>query len=308
MNRRIFLVSGTIALLFAVHLIGNAGGQTPRVRSEPSLSLGIVSQKPQEAVEERFQDFVNYLAQRLSRTSESKGRIVVAPTAVQLTKLLEEKKVDFYMESPYPTYLVNRLGVARVLLRRWKGGVAEYKSIIFTRTDSGITRLEDLLGKIIVFEDPGSTSAYLLPKVLLINKGFMVAEKSSFEATVSPKEIGYLFAGSERNIVTWVLSKKAAAGAFSNDDLAKLDEKRKAEFFILAETKMFPRHLLSVRKDLDPVLVKRLQDILLSMHQDEQGRRILQKTDNTTQFDLLPGGEEGVRRQLMEVFRPRVAK
>lgn len=308
MNRRIFLVSGTIALLFAVHLIGNAGGQTPRVRSEPSLSLGIVSQKPQEAVEERFQDFVNYLAQRLSPTSEIKGGIVVAPTALQLATLLEEKKVDFYMESPYPTYLVNRLGVARVLLRRWKGGVAEYKSIIFTRTDSGITRLEDLLGKIIVFEDPGSTSAYLLPKVLLLNKGFMVTEKSSFEATVSPKEIGYLFAGSERNIVTWVLSKKAAAGAFSNDDLAKLDEKRKAKVFILAETEMFPRHLLSVRKDLDPALVKRLQETLLSMHQDEQGRRILHRTDNTTQFDLLPGGEEGVRRQLMEVFRPRVAK
>lgn len=302
MNRRIFLVSGTIALLFAIHLIGNAAGQTPLVRPEPSLSLGIVSHKPQEAVEERFQDFVDYLARRLSRTSEIKGRIVVAPTALQLAKLLEEKNVDFYMESPYPTYLINRLGVAR------KGGVAEYKSIIFTRTDSGITRLEDLLGKIIVFEDPGSTSAYLLPKVLLLNKGFMVTEKSSFEATVSPKEIGYLFAGSERNIVTWVLSKKAAAGAFSNDDLAKLDEKRKAEFFILAETEMFPRHLLSVRKDLDPALVKRLQETLLSMHQDEQGRRILQRTDNTTQFDLLPGGEVGVRRQLMEVFRPRVAK
>lgn len=308
MKQRVFLASGTIVLLFVFHLIGDAGGQSPQVSAEPSLSLGIVSQKSQEAVEERFQDFVNYLARKLSATSEIKGSIVLAPTALQLAKLLEEKKVDFYMESPYPTYLINRLGVARMLLRRWKGGMAEYRSIIFTKTDSGIARLEDLLGKIIVFEDPGSTSAYLLPKVLLLKRGFLLTEQSSFEASVSSKEIGYLFAHSEKNIVNSVLSKKAAAGAFSNDDFAKLDERKKAEIFILAETEMFPRHLLSVRKDLDPVLVRRLQDALLSMHQDEQGRRILQKTDNTTQFDLLPGGEEGLRRRLMEVFHPRVAK
>jgi len=43
---------------------------------------------------------------------------------------------------------------------------------------------------------------------------------------------------------------------------------------------------------------------LLSMSQDEEGRTIMLQTDNTTRFDLLPGGEEAVRRKLIETFRP----
>jgi ABC-type phosphate/phosphonate transport system substrate-binding protein len=52
-----------------------------------------------------------------------------------------------------------------------------------------------------------------------------------------------------------------------------------------------PRHLVSVRKDLAPVLVKQVKKVLLSMHQNPEGQRILQKTDGTTKFDALPGGE-----------------
>src|SRR6185503_10062521 len=107
------------------------------------------------------------------------GMIIVAPTAGQMIKLLEEKRVDLYMESPYPTYLINRLGAAKLLLRRWKGGIAEYRSLIFTRKENGIARLEDLRGKIIAFEDPGSTSGYFLPKLLLLKKGFSVVGKPS---------------------------------------------------------------------------------------------------------------------------------
>ena len=70
----------------------------------------------------------------------------------------------------------------------------------------------------------------------------------------------------------------------------------------LAETDRLPRHLVSVRKDLDPPLVNRLEKILLSMHQDPQGRRILQRTDGTTKFDEFPGGEPAMRQRLLDTF------
>ena len=102
-----------------------------------------------------------------------------------------------------------------------------------------------------------------------------------------------------------VLSNRVAAGAFSNDDYGAVDEKQKAEIAILAQSDPFPRHLVSVRKDLDSTVKTRLKETLLSMNQDEEGRKIMQQTDNTTRFDLLPGGEETVRRKLVETFRPR---
>ena len=49
-------------------------------------------------------------------------------------------------------------------------------------------------------------------------------------------------------------------------------------------------------------VVDRLREVLLSMHKNVEGRRILKKTGGTTKFDILPGGEEGVRRRLLESF------
>ena len=306
MNRqthRISLLLVIVALLFAPRFLGRAVGQTQEKAKTKTLSLGIVFDGPHEPIEGHFRDFVDYVARKFSSIPETKGTIVIAPTALQLVKLLEEKRVDFYIESPYPTYLINRQGAAILLLRRWKGGMGEYRSILLINKESGINRLEDFRGKIIAFEDPGSTSGYFLPKLFLLKKRFTLTEKPGLEAKVSPKEIGYIFTRSDTKIVDLLLAKKVAAGALSNDDYASLDEKRRANITILAETETVPRHLVSIRKDLDSAVAKRLKEILLSMHQDDEGRKILQQTDNTTKFDLLPGGEELLRRKLVELYR-----
>ena len=300
-RRQIFSIAAIAALLFGAIPGSNAAGQAPERVEAKTISLGIVSEIHQQEIEEHFHDFVRYVARKLSSVSDIEGKVVIAPTLFELAKLLEQKQVDFYMESPYPTYVINNVhGAAKLLLRRWKGGMAEYRSLIFTKRNSEIKRLEDLRGKMIVFEDPESTSGHLLPKFFLLRRGFKLAEKS--QPNTSPAEIGYIFAGSQEKLVDLVLTKQVAAGAFSNDDYATLDEKRRSDITILAQTEMLPRHLLSIRRDLAPALASRLEEILLSMHEDDEGRRILQKADDTTKFDMLPGGEAGVRRRLLETF------
>ena len=305
-SRRVSVALSVAVFLLAIVL--KADAQTKQTTNTKPLTLGVVFQGSRQPLEEHFRPLVNYAARKLTPTAETKGMVVVAPTAGQMMKLLEEKRVDFYMESPYPTYLINRLGAARLLLRRWKGGIAEYHSLIFTSKESGIERLEDLRGKIIAFEDTGSTSGYFLPKLFLLNKGFSVVEKPGIKAKVSSGEIGYIFADTYKNIASLVLQNKLAAGAFSNDDYTNVDDTSKASIAILGESEPMPRHLVSVRKDLPDPVAKRLKEALLSMHQDEEGKNILGKTDNTTKFDLLPGGEEMVRRKLVELYRPRRGK
>ena len=283
---------------------GTTAGESPAPVTIKALTLGIVSTTSQKEIEEHFQNFVRYLARKLGAGRDIEGRVIIVPTALQMAKQLEEKKIDFYMESPYPTYLINKQGAAVLLLRRWKSGMAEYRSLIFSKQDGETSRLEQMRGKIIAFEDPGSTSGYFLPKVLLLKKGFKLTEKPRLDAKVDPKEIGYVFASTDVNVVNLVLSNRVAAGAFSNDDYSALGAKQKAEIAILAQTELFPRHLVSVRKDLDSTVKTRLKETLLSMNQDQEGRKIMQQTDNTTRFDLLPGGEETVRRKLIETFRP----
>jgi phosphonate transport system substrate-binding protein len=276
-----------------------------QTKNTNTLVLGVVFQGAAQPVEAHFRPLIEYVAHKFSSTTETKGMIIVAPTAGQMIKLLEEKRVDLYMESPYPTYLINRLGAARLLLRAWKGGMAEYRSLIFTSKQSGITEPKELRGKIIAFEDPGSTSGYFLPKLFLLKKGFSMSEQASPESKISAGEIGYIFTNTSDEVVRLVLQKKVTAGAFSTDDYRALEDKNKPLISILGETESVPRHLVSVRKDLPETVVKRLKSVLLAMDQDKEGQQILKQTDNTTKFDSLPGGEEMVRRKLVELYRPR---
>lgn len=290
-------------LLFDVVLGSRAIGQMPGRMEAKTITLGIVAETNQKEVEEHFQDFVRYVARKLSSASAIEGRIVVAPTQPRLANLLTEKKADFYMESPYATYLINDVyGAGKLLLRRWKGGMSEYESLIFTKRNSTTKRLEDLRGRIIAFEDPGSTSGHFLPKLFLSRRGFKLSPKSRIEDNLSPGAVGYIFAYSQDKLVDLVLTEQVAAGAFSNDDYATLDAGKKSEITILTQTDRLPRHLLSIRRSLAPVLADRLEKLLLSMDQDAEGRLILQKTDGTTKFDALPGGELRMRKQLLDTF------
>jgi len=278
-------------------------GQTSGRVEVRTLTLGIVSPIDQKEIEKHFREFVEYVARKLSSAAKIEGKVVIAATPSQLASLLTAKQVDFYMESPYPTYVINDVeGAGMLLLRRWKGGMAEYKTLIFTKRNSATKRLDDLRGKIIAFEDPGSTSGHFLPKFFLSRSGFKLAEKTRVEPNVRAGEIGYIFAYSQAALMDLVLTDQVAAGAFSDDDYAALEETKKSDLVILAETERLPRHLLSIRKDLDRALAKRLEEILLSMHDDPEGRKVLEKTDQTTKFDALPGGEAAMRRRLLETF------
>ncbi len=295
--------SAIAALVCGMILAVNAAGQGMERAKAQTLTLGIVSESHRAQVEGHFQDFARYVAGKLSAAPDFEGKVMIAPSAFQIARLIEQKKVDFYMESPYPTYLINDMhGAAKLLLRRWKSGMAEYRSLIFTKNNGEVSRLEDLRGKVLAFEDPGSTSGYFLAKSFLLKKGFKFADKSRFDPYGSPTEVGYIFAYSQEKLVDMVLAKQVAGGAFSDDDYAKLDEKTKSAITILAQTERVPRHFLSVRRDFSPPLIERLEKILVSMHENEQGRRILRNTDDTTKFDLLPEGEAAMRRRLAEIF------
>lgn len=296
------LVLAITMLYLALFRADPAQGQTAE-NEQTTLTLGMVSEKYRSEIEDRFDDFVRYAAQKLSTAQRLDGAVMVAPSTFQLVKLLQQRRVDFYMESPYATYIINQVHHAgKLLLRQWKRGKVEYHSVIFTKGDSGINRLEDLRGKIIAFEDPDSTSGYYLPKLYLQRRGLKLVNKSRFDPHGAPTDVGYIFAGTQERLIEMVFTNQVAAGAFSDDDAAALEESKRSGLRVLGQTAPLPRHLLSIRADLDPALADRLERVLLSMHENDQGRRILTQADNTTKFDKLPGGEAEIRRRLLETF------
>ncbi len=125
---------GFTILVFELILGSGASAQTPRGLDAKTISLGIIAETNQKKAAANFQDFARYVGRKLSASSEIEGKVMIAPTHARLAGLLTERRADFYMESPYPTYLINDVyGAGKLLLRRWKGGMADYHSSIFTR-------------------------------------------------------------------------------------------------------------------------------------------------------------------------------
>ncbi len=301
--RQLVCLALALAAWFTVPGARQAGAQAAKSNTPKALQLGLVSEINKAAIEDHFRDFVRYVARHLAPGSEADAKVTIAPTPFELAKLLEQRRVDYFMESVYPTYQVNYVhGAGKTLLRRWKGGQAEYLSMIFTKRDGGIKQLSDLRGKTMVFEDPGSTSGFLMPKLFLSRNGYKLVEKKSYDPNAAPGEIQYSFAYLRSKLIEAVLTKQVAAGAISDDDYNGLDEKRKSDMTILAQTERLPRHLLSVRGDLEASIVGRLNDLLVAMHDDAEGLRILKKTDQTSKFDPLPGGEAALRKRLLDSF------
>src|SRR5215510_14426617 len=84
----------------------NAAGQTPERAKVPTVTLGIVSAINQTLIAHHFGDFVRYVGGKLDPGSVVDGKVIISPTPFQLASLIEHRNVYFYIDTPYPTYLI----------------------------------------------------------------------------------------------------------------------------------------------------------------------------------------------------------
>lgn len=229
---------------------------------------------------ERLKPIAEYLAERLEGHGIEGCDVVLDGKNSQTATaaLIRSGKLDLIFETPYASLaFAGKAGAVPILLIR-REGVLEYNSFIFARKDSGITTLGDLPGKVIAFEDPGSTSAYHLPRAALEAAGLRLAQLSEPEGEAPEGKVGYVFAGSELNVSSWVFFRRTAAGALSNTDWVSQDENPESfrrEFTILEKTEPVPRMLVLAAPDLGESLVRAVQAVLLDMPNHETGRTAL---------------------------------
>lgn len=278
-------------LLFFVFTSSNLYGQD--ISKKKTLTIGratddVITQQ------KKIEPIITYLVSRLKDTGIERGDVVLAGDnkVLNLIKLVKEGKIDIILESPLIATLLKVEADAVPILTVWRKGVGEYNSLLFVRKDSGIQKIEDLKGKLVAFKDPGSNSGYFLPQIGLKAKGLEMIELSSFNSIVPKDKVGYVFAGSELNISSWVFYKKAAAGALSN--LAWVSPKDvpqsyKKDFKIIYESPKTPEFIVLVRPGLPKRLVERIKEEFLMMDKSEAGREALKSYE----FDKFVEPDDG---------------
>lgn len=134
----------------------------------------------------------DYLSAELAGYGIAGVDIRLTDTLEEMRELFRTGEVDLVSETAFGAIELERDGLAQMLLREWKSGVAAYSTVIFARRDSGIAGINDLVGRSLAFEDRGSTSGYLVPRAYLARAGYDLVELDNPRARVPASSIHWL--------------------------------------------------------------------------------------------------------------------
>ncbi len=143
-----------------------------------------------------------------------------------------------------------------------------YQSYIIVHKDSTMERLEDLRGKVFAFSDPLSNSGKVVPTYILAKMG--ESPDTFFDR--------YFYTYAHDKSIKAVAQKTADGAAV---DSLIYDYEEEFNPIYTAQTKIIRKSSeygippVVVSKGIDPVVRERIKAILLNVHNDEEGKKIL---------------------------------
>ena len=138
------------------------------------LVLGRVSDNP-AAHYDQLKPLLNYVVERMADLGIREGQVLMARDGAAMANYLRQERVDWLTETAGAALAMMARGGAEPLALSWRGGLEQYHSVLVARHDSGIDGIDELNGRTIAFQHPMSTSAYLVPAGMLLDRGKRLA-------------------------------------------------------------------------------------------------------------------------------------
>lgn len=276
---------------WATETAASSSSETQLAARQQTLVLGRVSQDPVKTLP-RLQALSAYLVDRLAPLGITGSETVVARSNAEMVALLRSGQVDVVSETVMSAFRYADEAGAHPLMREWKRGVSSYQSVLFARVDSDIESIDDLRGRVIAFEDRGSTSGFLIPMAMMREHGLEAVELSAPGIAPPPGKVGFVFVGTEINITAWVNRGMVDAGALNDgdwEDVERTPNGLKDQLTVFHQSPAIPRSVLLVRGDMDANLRIALQRILAGMEHDAAAEEVLDTYYDVARYDPFVG-------------------
>ena len=248
-----------IALAAAVMVLGLVGRVGATDLSWPKeVTFGLLSNENAAEITRRWGPILAQLEKDLG----VKVKPVTATDYRGTIEALKFKKAELghlgpksYVEASNNNY-ANVEPVAQLQLAN---GSLGYRSCLIVHADSDIFSPEDMAGKTFAFNDPNSTSGYLVPSAF-----FMM------ELGVDPKKhfSKVTFSGSHEASILAVAAKKVEIASTNLPDLQQLTRESKVPrgaLRVIWVSKLIPNDPIVVRKDLPASFKSAIQESLTTM-------------------------------------------
>ncbi len=232
--------------------------------SPSSIRAGVASMITPVSAVKYYQQVVEYLGQKIGVPAE----MVHRTTYDEIDIMLEEGLVDvaFICSSPY-VMDNDKFGV-ELLVAPLVDDKPFYQSKIIVHRDSPIKTVDELHGKTFAFVDPKSNSGRLYPAYLLAKRH---ETPGSFFSS-------YLYSYSHNKSVEIVAKKRADGAAVDSivyNFMLATNSPYALETKVIHSSQQFGIPPVVVPPDLPPLFKSALRQVFLSMHNDPDGKRIL---------------------------------
>lgn len=248
--------------VLAAALLTIAGFATPSAATDPSwpkeITFALLSTENASEITRRWGPILAQLEKDLG----IKVKPVTATDYRGTIEALKFKKAEIghlgpksYVEASTNNY-ANVEPIAQLQLAN---GSLGYRSCLIVHADSDMFSPEDIAGKTFAFNDPNSTSGYLVPSAFFMT-----------EMNVDPKKYfsKVTFSGSHEASILAVANKKAEVASTNLPDLQQLTRENKVPrnaLRVIWVSKLIPNDPIVVRKDMPPSLRSAITESLTTM-------------------------------------------
>jgi phosphonate transport system substrate-binding protein len=215
----------------------------------------------------RLHEFFGPITDYLSNNIEGVSfKIEASRNYATFDEKLYSGKFHFALPNPYQT--INSFEHGYKVFAKMADD-ENFRGIIIVRKDSGVNEVTDLKGGSVSFPAPTALAATMLPQYFLQAHGLDVMQ-----------DIDIQYVGSQESSIMNVMLGNTIAGATWPPPWRTLSKERPQlakEMKIIWRTPSLPNNSLVARKDIDQQIVNKVKALLLTLHEQPQGKAWLAK-------------------------------
>nr|WP_245635070.1 phosphate/phosphite/phosphonate ABC transporter substrate-binding protein [Marinobacterium profundum] len=256
-----------ILLLVLASLLADALTLAPRAATQEPLTLGILPRRNATLTTELFTPLVEYL-------SKSLGREIQLVTSKDFDTFLQDVKDERFDIVHYNQFhYVRSSAQYRVIAHNREFDRNTVAGALYVKKDSGISRVEQLRGKTIIFGGgKDAMMSYILPRYLLLQAGLQPGDYREIFAKSPPNSlIGLYYDEAQASGAGDILiDLKVVKGSVDTSQLTHL-----------AVTEQLLHLPWAVRRTMENEDAARIQALLIGLEASQEGLAILKQAQMT---------------------------
>jgi len=206
----------------------------------------------------KFQPLVKYLKEETGLNI----KLVVPEDAAEFERAIKNEDIDFAFLDPHMYVRFARLFDKGALIRALnREGTASQSGVVIARKDNNINKLEDLIGKSVMFGPKLSTAKWVAAKSLFEENGINIDKDLK----------GYSNGGCCEDIAFSVYLKAVDAGVVCDHFLEEHSKKQQElgvdakKIIVVCRTKSVPTRVFAARQEINNDIIARINQALLRL-------------------------------------------